>query len=104
LPSLEHGLSRAIVETIQGFVIITFLNAIFTVFDYNVGILYLIIRVIAIGGVLELLNKMKYWSSTYLTGYIFGLALLYLINMIDFTEFVVFLAVGGLYLLRRYSK
>ncbi len=94
MPGFEHGLNRAIGFFLSGtltgltlkvFSITGFLD------EYFISIM---IVLLGLASVLDYMTKMKYWSTTYILGFIFGYSLVaYMFGTDIFTLILLFFAI-----------
>jgi len=72
MPGFEHGLNRVISSFLSGIFTGLLLKIIFgtNLFDKHLESLLTIL--LGIASILDLITKMKYWSTTYILGFITG--------------------------------
>lgn len=90
MSSLEHGFQRAIIETITGFIVIVIVESVLT--TYKLGWLIILVNIISIILIITLIDKITFWSLTYLCGWLFGLAILS--SLLSPWEIVLYFAIG----------
>lgn len=68
MPSFEQGIRRALLEFVSFFVIGVLLGAVFALLGllYIASLIYLLMCLFSLAD----LDKMKYWSTSYLVGYL----------------------------------
>lgn len=100
MPSEEHGLARAITEILGGFITSTILSAFVSsgILDPSSLLLFHLLNAILI---VSLLLKMKYWGTSYLLGWLFGLLLMSQTGLVGTSEFLIYGTVPIIYIIIR---
>jgi len=103
MPTGEHGLKRAITEIVGGFITSAIISAFVKseILDPSFILLFHLLNVILI---LSLLLKMKYWGTSYLLGWLFGLLLMSQTGLIGTLELLIYFAVPIIYIIIRKSR
>jgi uncharacterized membrane protein len=83
MPGLEHGLNRAIGSFLSGVVTGFALKALSLTGFLDEHLISTMIILLGLASVLDFLTRMKYWSTTYILGFIFGYLLVAYIFGID---------------------
>ncbi len=73
MPGLKHGFERAATGIIMGFVTNMIFKELMKVIGFSSFLL--LISFLSIVAIVELANKMKYWSLYYLFGWLIGIIL-----------------------------
>lgn len=98
MPGFEHGLQRIVGESICGLITYIIVKTIFL----SIGIPIILFNLLSIIAIIELFDKMMFWSTTYLLGWICGL---FLVHRLIGWEFLLYFIVGIFYLvLKIYRK
>jgi len=90
MPSFESGLKRAIAEVITGIITLVIIETVLN--SYKVGWLMIIVNIISIILIIFLIDKIPFWSLTYLLGWLFGLALLS--SLLSLWEIILYFVIG----------
>jgi hypothetical protein len=78
MPRIKSGVGRATTEVIMGAVTVFLIEA---VIKFLLPPEYLLIyRILTVIGMIFLLMAMKYWSTRYILGWLFGMAVLFAIS------------------------
>ena len=93
MPSFQHGVQRAFTEGVGGLVISVFASSFFSA--YGVPSAIILFNVISILSIVFLIDKMTYWSLTYIVGWLFGLLVIGA-HVFSLIEFLLYLAVTGI--------
>ena len=70
MPGMEYGFQRAISEIIGGFTISLVVRAF--AYDFGLPWLFVLFNLLSIFMTVGLLDKMPFWSFSYLIGWVFG--------------------------------
>ncbi len=103
MPGFEHGLNRAIGSFLSG-ILTGFILKVFSITgfidEYFVSTL---IVLLGLASVLDYMTKMKYWSTNYILGFIFGYSLVaYTFGIDIFTLiFTLILMLFAIYIIAR---
>ena len=103
MPTGEHGLKRAITEIVGGFITSAIISAFVKsgILDPSFILLFHLLNVIFI---ISLLLKMKYWGTSYLLGWLFGLLLMSQTGLVGTLELLIYFAVPIIYLIIRKTR
>ncbi len=72
MPGFEHGLNRAIGSFLSG-ILTGFILKVFSLTGFlDEHLVSTLIILIGLASILDFMTKMKYWSTTYILGFIFG--------------------------------
>lgn len=72
MPGFEHGLNRAVDSFLLGIFTGSVLKALSTMGFLDERFISILIVLLGLASVLGFITKMKYWSTTYILGFIFG--------------------------------
>ncbi len=94
MPGFEHGLNRAISSFLSG----VFTGFILKAFSFtgflDEHLISVFTIMLGLASVLDFATKMRYWSTTYVLGFIFGYSLVaYMFGIDVFTLIVMFFAI-----------
>ncbi len=94
MPGFEHGLNRAIGSFLSG-ILTGFVLKIFSITGLlNEHFISILIVLLGLASVLDFITKMKYWSTTYILGFIFGYSLVaYMFGIDIFTLILMLFAI-----------
>ena len=99
MPGFEHGLNRAIGSFLSG-ILIGFLLKAFSITGFlDEYFISTLIILLGLASVLDYMTKMKYWSTTYILGFISGYSLVAYMFGIDI--FMLVLMFFALYIIAR---
>jgi hypothetical protein len=90
MPSLEHGFQRAIMETITGFIVIAIVESV--LITYKLGWLIILVNILSIILIITLIDKITFWSLSYLCGWLFGLVILS--SLLSPWEVILYIIIG----------
>jgi hypothetical protein len=108
MPSWEHGITRAIRDAIIGIIIFISISAIANILiqklNYSRTLLPLVFKLITIVAVLEILSKIKFWSTNYIFGYLIGTLIIWSIGLLNVSEVLLYMTAGIICIIRRFVK
>lgn len=94
MPGFEHGLNRAIGFFLSGMVTGLILKELSLTGFLDEHLIPILAILSGLAFVLDIMSKMKYWSTTYILGFIFGYSLVFHLFSIDiFALLLIFLAI-----------
>ena len=94
MPGFEHGLNRAIGFFLSG-ILTGLILKVFSITGFlDEYFISTLIILLGLASVLDYMTKMKYWSTTYILGFIFGYTLVaYMFGTDIFTLILLFFAI-----------
>jgi hypothetical protein len=102
MPRIKSGLSRAAAEVIMGAATVFIIEA---AIKFLLPPEYLLIyRILTVIGMIFILMAMKYWSTRYIVGWLFGMVFLFAISgtsLLSTWELFLYLGVPGYVLIKR---
>ncbi len=90
MSGFESGFQRVITEVVGGIITIVLIEAVLNF--YKVGWLMILVNIISIILIIFLMDKITYWSITYLLGWFFGLAVLS--SLLSPWEIILYIIIG----------
>jgi len=104
MPTYEHGIKRAFAEIIFGAMIALVVRLLLQ----SLGIDYLIILfdLASIVAIIELLDKMTYWSISYLFGWLIGLIISFSVvhNFLSWWEIILYTLITIVTLIQKVAR
>lgn len=89
MPGFQHGLDRAIKVFLGGFVIAVIIRSILG--SYDLHYLVIIFDILSIMAIVFLFDKMKYWSFSYLIGWVLGLIIFF--SILSLWEIILYVVI-----------
>lgn len=92
MPSASHGLERVVAEGVTGIVTYAFLSQILASSGHSYGIFLL--NIVSTLAIILLLDKMTYWSLSYMVGWALGLTF-FGSYLFEWWELLIYAAITG---------
>jgi len=104
LSDIEHGLTRAITTFLSGVFTELMLRVFFHIVVFDESFISFLIVLFVLASILDLITRMKYWSTAYLLGFVLGNSIIaYISSIIAYNsiDILAFIVIGILIILKR---
>jgi len=99
MPGFEHGLNRAIGSFLLGIITGPILKGFSLIGFLDEHLIPILITLFGLASVLDIMSKMKYWSTIYILGFMLGYSLVFCLFSIDI--FALLLIFSAIYILAK---
>jgi len=106
MPTWEYGFRRALTVVIIGFLAALILGEFLESFGIPYSLILFLLGLISILGIMEIMDKMTYWSLSYLFGWLSGLIVSFILlySFLSKWEMILYFTISIIILLQKIKR